>query len=137
MAEKHRYMVAHFARRRAALDEVDLFLRDLTERIARVRNLLENSEQSSFALVAIPEALSVRETQRYLEVLREEDVPVTNLIVNRVEQEHANCDYCRARVHMQRPWLKELAITFKGLRIHYLPLLPQEVRRHRSPKSVW
>lgn len=128
MAEKHRYIVAHFARRRAPLDEVDLFLRDLTERIARVRNLLENSEQSSFSLVTIPEALSVRETQRYLEVLREQDVPVTDLIVNRVEQEHANCDYCRARVHMQRPWLKELATTFKNLRIHYLPLLAQEVR---------
>jgi arsenite/tail-anchored protein-transporting ATPase len=128
MAEKHRYIVAHFARRRAPLDEVDLFLRELSERIARVRNLLENSEQSSFSLVAIPEALSVRETQRYLQVLREQDVPVTDLIVNRVEQEHAKCGYCRARVQMQRPWLKELATTFKGLRIHYLPLLPQEVR---------
>jgi len=29
MADKHRFLVAHFARRRMVLDEVDLFLRDL------------------------------------------------------------------------------------------------------------
>jgi hypothetical protein len=37
MGDKHRYIVAHFARRRPVADEVDLFLRDLNERIAAVR----------------------------------------------------------------------------------------------------
>lgn len=135
MAEKHRYIVAHFARSRAPLDEVDVFLRELTERIERVRGVLENSAHTSFSLVTIPEALSVRETQRYLKVLRDQDVPVTDLIVNRIEQEHADCDYCRARVRMQRPWLKELETTFKSLRIHYIPLLPHEVRGRAALRS--
>src|SRR5829696_5473635 len=38
MGEKHRYMVAHFARRKVVADEVELFLRDLTERIKSVRS---------------------------------------------------------------------------------------------------
>jgi arsenite/tail-anchored protein-transporting ATPase len=135
MAEKHRYIVAHFARRRAPLDEVDVFLRELTERIDRVRGVLENSAQTSFSLVTIPEALSVRETQRYLKVLSDQDVPVKDLIVNRVEQEHADCEYCRARVRMQRPWLKELETTFKSLRTHYIPLLPHEVRGTAALRS--
>lgn len=128
MGEKHRYMVQHFARRRVVADEVELFLRDLTERIKSVRNLLYDPSQTSFTLVTIPEAMSVRETQRYLELLREQQVPVTDLIVNRVEQEHDDCVYCRARVKSQKPWLKEIEKTFKELRIHRVPLRAEEVR---------
>ncbi|HEV2834807.1 MAG TPA: ArsA family ATPase [Pyrinomonadaceae bacterium] len=128
MSEKHRYMISHFARRKVAADEVDLFLKDLTGRIASVRKLLYDAEQTSFTLVTIPESMSVRETQRYRELLREQGVPVTDLIVNRVEQEHAGCKYCSARVATQRPWLKEIAKSFGDLRLHYVPLLVEEVR---------
>jgi arsenite/tail-anchored protein-transporting ATPase len=128
MSDKHRYIVAHFARRRGPADEVDQFLTDLNERLERVRDLLQNKSHTSFSLVTIPEALSVRETERYLQLLRKEQIPVTDLIINRVETEHGSCPYCRARVEMQQPWLKELAKTFKGLRLHYVPLLPEEVR---------
>ena len=128
MGEKHRYMIEHFARRRVAADEVDLFLRDLTARIQAVREMLYDPAQTNFTLVTIPEAMSVRETQRYLALLREQGVPVGDLIVNRVEQEHDACVYCRARVATQRPWLKEIAKTFKDLRIHEVPLLVEEVR---------
>jgi arsenite/tail-anchored protein-transporting ATPase len=128
MGEKHRFMVAHFARRKAVADEVDLFLRDLTARIDSVRHLLYDPQQTSFTLVTIPEAMSVRETQRYLELLRQQQVPVTDLIVNRVEQEHAGCVYCAARVATQRPWLKEIDKSFGDLIIHHVPLFAQEVR---------
>jgi arsenite-transporting ATPase len=128
MGDKHRYILAHFARRKPIADEVDLFLRDLSQRIDSVRKLLHDKEQTRFALVTIPEAMSVRETQRYLELLREQDVPVRDLIINRVEQEHEACDYCRSRVNSQRPWLKEIAKSFRDLSLHYVPLMPKEVR---------
>ena len=128
MSEKHRYMVAQFARRRAPLDEVDLFLKDLSERIERVRSLLYNENETSFALVSIPEAMSVNETERYSASLKSEGVPVTDLIINRVEEEHAGCPFCRARVNSQQPWLKQLVKNFKDLRQHYVPLQITEVR---------
>jgi len=128
MADKHRYMVAHFARRRVALDEVDLFLRDITERIERVKRLLYQSDETNFVLVSIPEALSVQETKRYFESLRSEGVAVTDLVVNRVEETHGDCTFCRARVASQRPWLKELKKSFKGIRQHEVPLQENEVR---------
>ena len=141
MGEKHRYMVQHFARRRVVADEVDLFLRDLTARIESVRHMLYDAEQTSFTLVTIPEAMSVRETQRYLELLREQHVPVTDLIVNRVEQEHDGCVYCAGRVATQRPWLKEIETSFGDLQIHYVPLLAQEVRGlgplTKISKTIW
>ena len=141
MGEKHRYMIQHFARRRVVADEVDLFLRDLTARIQSVRNLLYDPRQTDFTLVTIPEAMSVRETERYLSLLREQGVPVTDLIVNRVEQEHDACVYCKARVKTQRPWLKEIEKLFGDLRLHYVPLMVEEVRGvealRKLGKLVW
>ena len=136
MGDKHRYIVAHFARRRPVADEVDLFLQDLSRRIEAVQKLLHDKEQTSFTLVTIPEAMSVRETERYLELLSEQGVPVRDLIVNRVEQEHGACEYCRARVHSQRPWITEIATTFSALKIHHLPLMSKEVRGIDDLKKI-
>ncbi|HKS10517.1 MAG TPA: ArsA family ATPase [Pyrinomonadaceae bacterium] len=136
MGEKHRYMIQHFARRKVVADEVDLFLHDLTARIQSVRNLLYDPQQTSFTLVTIPEAMSVRETERYLELLREQSVPVTDLIVNRVEQEHDACVYCKARVKSQRPWLKEIEKLFGDLQLHYVPLQVEEVRGMVSLEKI-
>lgn len=136
MGEKHRYMIQHFARRKVAADEVDLFLQDLTNRIASVRKLLYDADQTSFTLVTIPEAMSVRETQRYRALLQEQGVPVRDLIVNRVEQEHAGCVYCHARVQSQAPWLKEIKKTFADLELHYVPLLVEEVRGQEQLQKI-
>src|SRR5215216_881699 len=136
MGDKHRYIVAHFARRKPVADEVDLFLRDLSQRIESVRNLLHDTEQTSFTLVTIPEAMAVRETERYLELLRKQGVPVRDLIVNRVEQEHEDCEYCRGRVQSQRPWVREIATLFHELKPHYVPLMPKEVRGVEELKKI-
>lgn len=141
MSDKHRYIIAHFARRRPVADQVDQFLTELNERIDRVRDLLQNKEQTSFTLVTIPEPLSVLETERYLALLRKEQIPVTDLIINRVETEHNECQFCRARVKAQQPSLSQIALKFKELRLHYVPLLSEEVRGSETLKQfsefVW
>ena len=128
MSDKHRYIIAHFARRRPVADEVDRFLTELNERIDRVKELLQNQQRTRFALVTIPEPLSVLETERYAQLLRKEHIPVTDVIINRVETAHDDCQFCRARVDAQQSSLKQLAQKFKGLQLHYVPLLPEEVR---------
>ncbi|HYG81050.1 MAG TPA: ArsA family ATPase, partial [Pyrinomonadaceae bacterium] len=129
MADKHRYIVAQFAPAgRAGKDEVDLFLEDLAARINRVREMLTDAGRTSFTLVTVPELMSVEETKRYIALLKGERVPVTTLVVNRVEQEHGRCAYCRARAAGQKPSLEEMAREFGELSLHHVPLLPAEVR---------
>jgi arsenite-transporting ATPase len=135
MSDKHRYIIAHFARRRPVADEVDRFLMELNERIDRVKELLQNQQRTSFALVTIPEPLSVLESERYVELLRKEHIPVTDVIINRVETEHDDCKFCRARVDAQQPSLVQLAQKFKGFQLHYVPLLPGEVRGTEALKK--
>jgi arsenite/tail-anchored protein-transporting ATPase len=129
MSEKHRYMVAHFARRgRVQEDEVDLFLRDLAARVAAVRAMLFDPARASFVLVTTPEAMAFEETARYFKSLRAEGAPVTDLVVNRVERVRAGCPFCRARARMQSRWLDALTKEFKALRQRRVPLFPSEVR---------
>ncbi|HYP53484.1 MAG TPA: ArsA family ATPase, partial [Pyrinomonadaceae bacterium] len=129
MSEKHRYIVAQFARgRRGRADEVDVFLRELAERVERVRAVVYDERRTAFTLVTIAEAMGVEETARYLALLRAERVPVTDLIVNRVEREHGACPFCRARVRAQSRWLARIEEEFKELRLHRVPLLEGEVR---------
>ncbi len=137
MTAKHRYIVARFVRgARAPEDAVDLFLRDLTERVERVRALLFNAESTAFTLVTIPEAMSVEETVRYYGFLRRAGVPVTDLVINRVEQAREGCVYCRARAAGQEPWLARLAADeFVSLRPHRVPLLSREVRGQEALRS--
>ncbi|HEX8146994.1 MAG TPA: ArsA family ATPase, partial [Pyrinomonadaceae bacterium] len=133
MSEKHRYMVSHFVRGRAArADEVDLFLRDLSERVEAVRSMLFDPARASFVLVTIPEAMAFEESARYFKSLREEGVPVTDVLVNRVERAHGGCPLCRARAAMQSQWLDALGREFKSLRQHRVPLFPAEVRGPRA-----
>lgn len=129
MAAKHRYMVARLMRRaRTPADDVDLFLLDLARRIERVRAMLYDESRTGFTLVTIPEAMSVEETARYMEALRREGVPVTGLVVNRVETPRDECRQCRTRASMQARWLKRIERDFKGMPIRHIPLLAEEVR---------
>lgn len=141
MADKHRYIIAHFGRRQTRTDEVDQFLDELTQRISTVKSLLFDEQKSSFVLVTLPEAMSVFETKRYFEFLKAEEVPVKHLVINRIEQEHPGCGFCRSRVKGQRKWLKELAGEFEELDIRRLPLMSGEVRGLKQlaavGKQIW
>ncbi len=129
MSDKHRYIVAQFTRgRRGHEDEVDLFIRDLTQRIQRVRTMFFDAAQASFTLVAIPTAMSFEETARYLTLLVRTGVPVTDLIVNRIEGRQGGCPLCNARAVEQKPWFERFSLEFAALRLHKVPLLAQEVR---------
>ena len=128
MNEKHRYMLAHFVRgARARADDVEVFLRELGERVRALREVLFDPVRANFTLVTIPEAMSVEESARYFKLLKDQGVPVTDLIVNRVEREHEDCPYCRSRARAQSRWLAEIEREFAALTIRRVPLLPEEV----------
>ncbi|HJQ69102.1 MAG TPA: ArsA family ATPase [Blastocatellia bacterium] len=142
LEEKHRYMVAQLLRGAARKeDEVELFLGELGERIKRVRSMLFDQELSAFALVTVPEGMSVEETSRYFAALRKAGANVTDLIINRVERDRGDCEYCHARAASQKPWLNRIAREFKYLRRRAVPLMSEEVRGlgalRRFARAAW
>ncbi len=54
-------------------------------------HVLRDPKQTAFRVVTIPETMAVRETERLVAKLREFDVPVTTLVVNKVIEDAGDC----------------------------------------------
>jgi arsenite-transporting ATPase len=128
LAEKHRFMMSIYAGREAPGDEVDAFLKGFLARLEQIRTMLYDARQSAFTIVTTPDALSADETFRYLAFLRNEGVPVTDLIINRVEAGRPDCGFCSARFNAQAPQLRRIARKSAGTPLRVVPLFPKEVR---------
>lgn len=72
-------------------------LLDARERIVRARDLITDTERTLFALVTIPEAMSVLETSRTMDQLREHGIPVGVVIGNQVQPDSDTCEHCQLR----------------------------------------
>jgi arsenite-transporting ATPase len=90
---------------------------EVRERMARIRDVLRDPERTTFRVVTIPETMAVRETERLVERLREFDIPVETLVVNKVIEDPGDCERCRGKqaVHEEsiarlRDSLPELAV---------------------------
>jgi len=71
-------------------------------RIERVAETLHDPERTQFRAVMEPERLSLRETERLLDRLREEDIPVDCVVANKVlEDIDGSCSLCSARRERQ------------------------------------
>jgi arsenite/tail-anchored protein-transporting ATPase len=64
-------------------DEASAFLRWFREELARLNEWLRDPARTRFLLVCTPEPMVEEETERYLERLRELDVSIAGLVLNR------------------------------------------------------
>ena len=103
----------------------------LSKNIKRVAALLTDPESCEFVGVAIPERMSLEETARLAERLRQLRMPMRRLLVNGVVTQEAAgaCDFCAARRAEQAGRLKEFRQRFKGAaELFFAPQFPSEIR---------
>lgn len=92
------------------------------EEMDRVAEVLRDPERTTFRVVTLPEPLVLAETERLVERLRDADVPVGPLVVNRVlEDIDESCARCRAQREKQGEMLAEIEETFPELEVVELP----------------
>jgi len=128
MMDKYRYVVHTFSGRYVP-DECDRFLEEQKRDVAMVERTLKDAEATEFVLVTIPEEMAIYESERLFFALREEGIPVRNLIVNRVIAGDGLCDPCQRKKAEQAEALAEIEERFAAdLRLWPVPLLPHEVR---------
>ncbi|MFB6165133.1 MAG: ArsA family ATPase [Haloarculaceae archaeon] len=97
-------------------------LADLEDRMERVAALLRDPERASFTIVLIPERMALAETERLVAELREVDVPVGGLVVNKVLADPApDCDRCQSRAAAHEAMVAEVRETFPDLPVQVLP----------------
>ncbi|KAF3454967.1 hypothetical protein FNV43_RR05415 [Rhamnella rubrinervis] len=70
-------------------------LKELREKMAKVRDLFRNSDTTEFVIVTIPTVMAVSESSRLRTSLRKENVSVQRLIINQVLPPSASdCKFC-------------------------------------------
>ncbi|MDI6889661.1 MAG: ArsA family ATPase [Thermodesulfovibrionales bacterium] len=106
---------------------VRTFLDTLSEDLEKIRVILKDAENCEFIPVTIPEELSIAETERLLATLKQEGIPVRNIIVNRLQKEK-ECTFCSTRRKGQESYLKEIDSKFASYNLLRLPVFPNEVR---------
>ncbi|WP_242517634.1 ArsA family ATPase [Leptolyngbya iicbica] len=81
--DKHRYMIESLSGRYEQ-DDADTFLDDMTADLAAGRSQLQDPHRTACWVVAIPEPLSLHETERFVEALSELQIPLGGILVNRL-----------------------------------------------------
>ncbi|WP_302080491.1 ArsA family ATPase [Salinibaculum rarum] len=108
-------------------DDDDRAFTDLLGEMERVATLLRDPAQTEFRVVCLPERLVLAETERLVEQLRDADVPVGRLVVNRVLDDiDEDCARCTAQRAEQKRVLEDIEATFEQLDIVDLPDLTGE-----------
>ena len=84
-------------------------LKSARERMVEVRELIKDPGRTRFALVTIPEAMSVFETQRTMQQLQDNNIPVGVIIANMIQPDSDTCDHCKLRHQIHTRELENLA----------------------------
>ena len=86
-------------------------LLDGKARVATLRAMLADPNKAQIFLVSIPEAMSVLETLRTLELLESQGMPVGAILVNQLQPASEGCIHCERRAQIHR---RELAALVRG-----------------------
>jgi len=98
-------------------DDTDEFLETMDKDMEEVKFFFKNIKSTEFIPVLTPEAMSIKETERLIAVLKEEKIPVGNIIINHILDEKKQ-GIALDRIHK----------TFKRYNIIRLPFFSKEIR---------
>jgi arsenite-transporting ATPase len=111
---KHRYLIESLAGHYAE-DNVDRGLEELTADVASGRSRLQDVQGTACWVVATPEPLSLRETERFVAALADLQMPLGGIVVNRLTESA-----------VQRRFLAEFVTLATDKPVFRLPLRGEE-----------
>jgi arsenite-transporting ATPase len=112
-------------------EEEDRALEDMEgtkKRIREARGVMADPERTSFKMVGIPEEMSIYESERAMEALAKYNMTADGVIVNQIQPEEADCEFCAARRKIQEQRLKTIQQKFGNQLIAQIPLQAEEVK---------
>jgi anion-transporting ArsA/GET3 family ATPase len=104
---------------------------DMSKNIKRISSMLSNAKECEFVGVAIPERMSLEETERLAHSLAQLKVAMRRLLINNVVADDVAraCDFCASRRRGQQRNIKAFQRTFEGrATLFSAPQEPYEVR---------
>jgi arsenite-transporting ATPase len=130
MHAKHRVMVQAL-RGAWRPDSADVLIEAIDRQAQEMRRLLRDRTHAAVSWVTLPERMSVEETADALRFMRERDITVDTVIVNRrTPPPPQSCRWCEARMREERQAVRDLARRpgLKGVRLLEIPAAEREPR---------
>jgi arsenite-transporting ATPase len=115
-------------------------LEKLNNSILNARDDLIDPLKNTFVVVMIPEEMAIAETGRLLNELIKYQIPVSNIVVNKLYQDTTElCDFCKSRRRMQEKNLIKIREVLKeklGKNLIEVPLFKDEIREYQKLKEM-
>lgn len=103
-------------------------LERMKERIAQARQILSDPHKTQYTIVLIPEEMSILESERALNVLKDYHISVETIIVNQLVPENKTCNFCTAIRNRQQERLTIIRKKFAAFKIKEMPQFKEEVK---------
>ncbi len=112
------------------LDEQGAFdkLEELRDQVEVARKHLMNGEETEFVAVTIPTVMAIWETERLIRALFEVAFPVKQILINQVQPENINCNYCSSRYKNQQKDLEKIRELYTEFELTEIPTFEWEIR---------
>ena len=123
---RYRYMVERFSGKER-IEKADEFLLEMKKTVKKVKSLLQDDLRTEFAIITIPEAMGVLETEDLSKTLKESNIPSHHIVINNIFPK-SKCDFCAKRREAQSKYIKTIKDNFSEFDITEIELQPQEIR---------
>lgn len=120
-------------------EEEDRALEDMEatkKQIKAAREVMADPNRTSFKMVVIPEEMSIYESERAMDALGKYNMHTDGVIVNQIQPEEADCEFCRARRNIQQKRLESIHQKFGNQLIAEIPLFREEVKGINKLREV-
>ena len=102
-------------------------LYEMKRRLEEAKKILTDKKKTAYNIVMIPENMSIYESERALETLKEYEIFVKSAVINQLIPINKSCHFCTEKRKIQQERIKDIAKRFKGLEIKQVPLFKEEV----------
>lgn len=117
-----------FGNNDAGLDDSVAEIEELKRSMSMVRDLFRDEIQTEFIVATIPNMMAISESQRLVQELQKEAIPVRHLFVNQVQPANDECTFCATRYKEQSANMKFLEREMTGLQISTVQSFDKEIQ---------
>ncbi len=96
-------------------------------RIGSLREMLSDPDRAQIVLVTIPEAMGVLETERTIQTLGQNGIPIGSVVVNQLQPESETCLHCQRRRQIHLAELEHMRRVAGAIPLKVLESLPWEI----------
>lgn len=116
----------------ASMDDME----ELKRSMARVRDLFRDPITTEFIVATIPNMMAISESERLVEELRKEMIPVRHMFVNQVQPGNDDCTFCSARHKEHDGNMTYIKKRFEDLKISTVQCFDREIKGSAALRTM-